>query len=123
MNGLAAGAAFARLVDAEVAEPRTAVEVPRGRFRRPWRMQLRLTPWWPGARSRTLVELVPCGKVVPTARYFDAGHRLLDEVADGLRAGSRGGAARERAAPQQPGASQCLCPAPPAAMDITSNVS
>jgi len=81
MNGLASGVGFARLVDGCMRETsERVVLLPRGRFRRPLRMRLRFTPWWPGPGPRTLVELLPEEHVAPTARYYEAGHRLLDEV-------------------------------------------
>ena len=81
MTPLASGAGFARLADFEPPDPsERRVLLRRGRLRRPYRMRLRFTPWWPAAGPRTLVELLPDGKVTPGERYFDAGHRLLDEV-------------------------------------------
>ena len=81
MSALAAGAGFARLVDVDIpGASESVVRLPRGRFRRPRRMRLRLTPWWPGGRPRALVELVPEGHVKLTSRYFEEGHRWLDEL-------------------------------------------
>lgn len=85
MSALAGGAGFARLIDAEIAGPsESVVPLHRGRFRRAPRMRLRLTPWWPGGQPRALVELVPEGHVALTRGYFEAGHRLLDELIEGL---------------------------------------
>ena len=89
MNGLASGVGFARLVDGCVREAsETVTRLPRGRFRRPLRMRLRFTPWWPGPGPRTLVELLPEGHVTPSARYYEAGHRLLDEIVSAADAAS-----------------------------------
>lgn len=85
MSGLAAGAGFARLVDVGVCRPSEGlVELARGRLRRPWKMRLRLTPWWPGGQPRTLVELTPEQRVPFSARYFDAGNAFLDGVVSDL---------------------------------------
>lgn len=85
MSGLAGGAGFARLVDVGVCQPsETVVELARGRLRRPWRMRLRLTPWWPAGQPRTLVELTPEQRVPLSARYFDAGNAYLDGVVAAL---------------------------------------
>jgi hypothetical protein len=57
-------------------------------------MRLEITRW--SARScRTVLELVPCDRVRPTAAYFRAGHLLLDSLAAALGgpATSRGGQA------------------------------
>ena len=109
MNGLGGGAGFARLVDAAVDEPsEVLVPLSRGRFRRPLQMRLRLTPWWPGAGARTLVELLPEGRPALVQRYFDAGNALVDRVAEELS--SRGPAAPpgagSRRPPQATGASR-----------------
>jgi len=74
---------FARLVDVTVCQPSiTEVELRMGRFRRPLRMEVRVTPW---RRGRALVELVPCERRVSLTRaYFAGGHRLLDHVIDEL---------------------------------------
>jgi hypothetical protein len=85
MSPLAGGAGFARLIDVGVCGPsETLVELRAGRFRRPWKMRLRLTHWWPGGPRRTLLELTPEQRVPLSSRYFDAGNRFLDEVAERL---------------------------------------
>jgi hypothetical protein len=82
MSALAGGAAFARLADVTVSEPSTLlVELHVRRWSRPVRMELRITPWWRRHSTEALVELLPRERRVRlTAAYFDAGHRLLDEI-------------------------------------------
>jgi pimeloyl-ACP methyl ester carboxylesterase len=64
------------------------VLLPRGPLRRPLRMRLDIDRWWP-ASSHTALELMPRGRVRPTASYFRDCHRLLDSLSDEFRAGTR----------------------------------
>ena len=54
---------------------RIQVCLDRGRLRRPVRMRLEIAPWHAGA---TILELIPCQRVRPSAAYLAAGDRLLD---------------------------------------------
>jgi hypothetical protein len=45
------------------------------------RMRLDIDRW---SASSTVVELIPCGRVRPTAAYFRAGHLLLDSLTRSL---------------------------------------
>jgi hypothetical protein len=47
----------------------------RGPLRPPRRMRLDIDRW---SSSSTALELIPCGRVRPTAAYFRAGHLMLD---------------------------------------------
>ncbi len=44
-------------------------------------MRLDIDRW---SSSSTAVELIPCGRVRPTAAYFRAGHLLLDSLTRSL---------------------------------------
>lgn len=61
--------------DREPGTRRIEVRLARGPLRAPWRMRLDIDRW---SSSATAVELIPCGRVRPTAAYFRAGHLLLD---------------------------------------------
>jgi hypothetical protein len=63
------------------------VGLARGPLRAPRRMRLEVSRWSPSS-SRTTLELVPCGRVRPTAAYFRSGHLLLDSLAHSLQRGS-----------------------------------
>ena len=54
---------------------RIQVRLARGSLRPLLRMRLDIDRW---SASSTVVELIPCGRVRPTAAYFRAGHLLLD---------------------------------------------
>jgi hypothetical protein len=54
---------------------RVQVRLARGPLRPLLRMRLDIDRW---SASSTVVELIPCGRVRPTAAYFRAGHLLLD---------------------------------------------
>ena len=57
---------------------RIEVRLARGRLRPPVRMRLEIAAWYAGA---TVLELIPCTRVRPSAAYFAAGDRLLDSLA------------------------------------------
>jgi hypothetical protein len=61
--------------DREVETRRIQVRLARGSLRPLLRMRLDIDRW---SASSTVVELIPCGRVRPTAAYFRAGHLLLD---------------------------------------------
>ena len=61
--------------DREVGTRRIQVRLARGSLRPLLRMRLDIDRW---SASSTVVELIPCGRVGPTAAYFRAGHLLLD---------------------------------------------
>ena len=63
--------------DRDVGTRRIQVRLARGPLLRPLRMRLDLDRW---SASSTAVELIPCGRVRPTAAYFRAGHLLLDAM-------------------------------------------
>jgi len=54
---------------------RIEVRLARGPLRPRVRMRLDIDRW---SSSSTALELIPCGRVRPTAAYFRAGHLLLD---------------------------------------------
>jgi hypothetical protein len=56
---------------------RIQLRLARGAWRPLLRMRLDIDRW---SSSSTAVELIPCGRVRPTAAYFRAGHRLLDSL-------------------------------------------
>jgi len=56
---------------------RIQVRLARGALRPLLRMRLDIDRW---SSSSTAVELIPCGRVRPTAAYFRAGHLLLDSL-------------------------------------------
>jgi hypothetical protein len=62
--------------DREAGTRRIQVRLARGPLRPLLlRMRLDIDRW---SASSTVVELIPCGRVRPTAAYFRAGHLLLD---------------------------------------------
>ena len=60
---------------------RIEVRLARGPLRPLLRMRLNIDRW---SCSSTALELIPCGRVRPTAAYFRAGHLLLDSLARSL---------------------------------------
>jgi hypothetical protein len=56
---------------------RIQVRLARAPLRPHQRMRLNIDRWSP---SSTALELIPCGRVRPTAAYFRAGHLLLDSL-------------------------------------------
>jgi hypothetical protein len=62
---------------------RIAVGLARGPLRTLLCMRLEFSRWSPSS-SRTALELIPCGRVRPTAAYFRSGHLLLDSLAAAL---------------------------------------
>jgi hypothetical protein len=60
---------------------RIQVRLARGPLRPLLRMRLDIDRW---SASSTAVELIPCGRVRPTAAYFRAGHLLLDSLVRSL---------------------------------------
>jgi len=64
-------------LDRDTGTRRFEVRLTRGPLLRPLRMRLDLDRW---SASSTAVELIPCGRVRPTAAYFRAGHLLLDAM-------------------------------------------
>ena len=67
--------------DREAGTRRIQVRLARGPLRPPLRMRLDIDRW---SASSTAVELIPCGRVRPTAAYFRAGHLLLDLLTGSL---------------------------------------
>ena len=61
--------------DRQAGTRRIQVCLARGSLRPLLRMRLDIDRW---SASSTVVELIPCGRVRPTAAYFRAGHLLLD---------------------------------------------
>ena len=59
------------------ATRRIQVRLARGALRPLLRMRLDIDRW---SSSSTAVELIPCGRVRPTAAYYRAGHLLLDSL-------------------------------------------
>ena len=62
---------------------RVEVRLARGPLRPPLRMRLNVDCW--SRPSSTALELIPCGRVRATARYFRAGHLLLDALTHSLQ--------------------------------------
>ena len=60
---------------------RFEVRLARGPLRRLVRMRLDIDRW---SSSSTALELIPSGRVRPTAAYFRAGHLLLDSLTRSL---------------------------------------
>jgi hypothetical protein len=58
---------------------RVQVRLARGPLRPPLRMRLQ-ADHWSSSPPRTALELIPCGRVRPSAAYFRAGHLLLDRL-------------------------------------------
>ncbi len=61
--------------DRESGTHQIEVRLARGSLRPPRRMRLDIDRW---SSSATALELIPCGRVRPTAAYFRAGHLLRD---------------------------------------------
>ena len=68
--------------DCDTGTRRIQVGLARGPLRPPLRMRLVIDRW---SATSTAVELLPCGRVRPTATYFRAGHLLLDSLTRFLR--------------------------------------
>ena len=79
--------------DCETGTRRIQVRLARGPLRS-LRMRLDIDPW---SASCTAVELIPCGRVRPTAAYFRAGHLLLDLLIPSLLQHQRAADARDAA--------------------------
>jgi hypothetical protein len=60
---------------------RMQIGLARGPLRPHLRMRLDIDRW---SAASTVVEMVPCGHVRPTAAYFDAGHHFLDSLTRSL---------------------------------------
>jgi hypothetical protein len=69
--------------DPESGTCRVRVRLARGLLRPPLRMRLQ-ADHWSSAPPQTALELIPCGRVRPSAAYFQAGHQLLDTLARSL---------------------------------------
>jgi hypothetical protein len=67
--------------DRDSGTRRIEVRLARGPLRPLMRMRLNIDRW---SASSTALELIPCGRVRPTAAYFRAGHLLLDSLARSL---------------------------------------
>ena len=67
--------------DRDSGTRRIEVRLARGPLRPLLRMRLNIDRW---SCSSTALELIPCGRVRPTAAYFRAGHLLLDSLARSL---------------------------------------
>ena len=63
--------------DRDSGTRRIEVRLARGPLRPRLRMRLDVDRW---SSSSTALELIPCGRVRPTAAYFRAGHLLLDSL-------------------------------------------
>jgi len=63
--------------DRDSGTRRIEVRLARGPLRPSLRMRLDIDRW---SSSSTALELIPCGRVRPTAAYFRAGHLLLDSL-------------------------------------------
>ena len=63
--------------DRDSGTRRIQVRLARGPLRPLLRMRLNIDRW---SCSSTALELIPCGRVRPTAAYFRAGHLLLDSL-------------------------------------------
>ena len=63
--------------DPDSGTRRIEVRLARGPLRPRLRMRLDIDRW---SSSSTALELIPCGRVRPTAAYFRAGHLLLDSL-------------------------------------------
>ncbi len=63
--------------DRDSGTRRIEVRLARGPLRPRLRMRLDIDRW---SSSCTALELIPCGRVRPTAAYFRAGHLLLDSL-------------------------------------------
>lgn len=68
--------------DGDSGTCRIHVHLARGPLRPMRRMRLNIDRW---SSMSTAVELIPCGRIRPTAAYFRAGHRLLNSLTRALR--------------------------------------
>jgi hypothetical protein len=80
--------------DRNTGTRRIQVRLDRGSLRPPLRMRLEIDR---RSASSTVVELIPCGRVRPTAAYFRAGHLLLDLLTRSLLAYVPAAVARDTA--------------------------
>ena len=69
--------------DGDSGTCRIEVRLARGPLRPRLRMRLDIDRW---SATSTVLELIPCRRVRPTATYFRAGHRLLDALTHSLAA-------------------------------------
>jgi hypothetical protein len=76
------------------ATRRIQVRLARGALRPLLRMRLDIDRW---SSSSTAVELIPCGRVRPTAAYYRAGHLLLNSLTRHLLQPSSPAQARDTA--------------------------
>lgn len=67
--------------DRDSGTRRIEVRLARRPLRPLLRMRLNIDRW---SSSSTALDLIPCGRVRPTAAYFRAGHLLLDSLAHSL---------------------------------------
>ena len=67
--------------DRDSGTRRLEVRLRRGPLRPILRMRLDIDRW---SSSSTALELIPCGRIRPTAAYFRAGHLLLDSLTRSL---------------------------------------
>ena len=67
--------------DRDSGTRRLEVRLARGPLRPLLRMRLDVDRW---SSSSTALELIPCGRVRPTAAYLRAGHLLLDSLTRSL---------------------------------------
>jgi hypothetical protein len=67
--------------DRDSSTRRLEVRLARGPLRPILRMRLDIDRW---SSSSSALELIPCGRIRPTAAYFRAGHLLLDSLARSL---------------------------------------
>ena len=67
--------------DRDLGTRRIQVRLARGPLRPLLRMKLDIDRW---SSASTAIELIPCGRVRPTAAYFRAGHLLLDSLTRSL---------------------------------------
>ena len=67
--------------DRDSGTHRLEVRLARGPVRPILRMRLDIDRW---SSSSTALELIPCGRIRPTAAYFQAGHLLLDSLTRSL---------------------------------------
>jgi hypothetical protein len=67
--------------DRDSGTHRIEVRLARGPLRPLLCMRLNIDRW---SSSSTALELIPCGRVRPTAAYFRAGHLLLDSLTHSL---------------------------------------
>jgi hypothetical protein len=67
--------------DRDTGTRRIQIRLARGPLRSPLRMRLDIDRW---SSTSTAIELIPGGRVRPTATYFRAGHLLLDSLTRSL---------------------------------------